>query len=106
MTVDELKKLFCVDTDEKLGAHFDRKGGAVSAWRKKGLPPSIELKANKLLSDRNVGLSGNTLDGTARRDLLKVMHNKLEHMTDKQLNGIMIQILVAEGVKEGSEAEG
>lgn len=44
MDVKQLKTLLNVTTDEELGALFGRKGGAVSVWRKKGIPPSIKEK--------------------------------------------------------------
>ncbi len=50
-TVDELKKRFGVKEDKDLAPIFCRGKGAVSVWRKKGVPSSIELLARELLGD-------------------------------------------------------
>ena len=52
MTVDELKELFNVVEDQDLGPLFGRGKAAVSAWRKSGVPASIELKALELYRER------------------------------------------------------
>ena len=44
MDVKQLKTLLNVTTDEELGALFGRKGGAVSVWRKKGIPSFPDIK--------------------------------------------------------------
>ena len=48
MTVDELKKIFGVSEDQELGPLFGRTKAAVSVWRKKGIPPAIQMKANSM----------------------------------------------------------
>ena len=53
MTVDDLKKLFGVKEDQELAPIFDRKKGAVSVWRKTGIPPSIQLKAHEMMAIRS-----------------------------------------------------
>ncbi len=48
MTVDDLKKLFGVKEDQELAPIFGRKKGAVSVWRKNGVPASIQIKAKEI----------------------------------------------------------
>jgi len=52
ITVDELKARFKVKEDQDLGPIFGRKKGAVSVWRKQGVPPNIELMAATLLKQQ------------------------------------------------------
>lgn len=52
ITVDELKKMFNVSEDQELAPIFDRKKGAVSVWRKKGVPASIERKARQMMAEQ------------------------------------------------------
>lgn len=53
-TADSLKyKLGCKD-DSELGAIFGRTGGAVSVWRKRGLPPAIEKRAKEIMAERGI----------------------------------------------------
>jgi len=108
MTADELKRLFGVETDEELGEHFGRKGGAVSAWRKSGsVPPGIELKARELLGERNVDLSGHTIPGMKKqRPIELLIEKKLGEKTDQELEEIYFQLLTFERVKGGNASEG
>lgn len=66
MTADELKEMFGDATDKELGARFGRKEGAVSAWRKNGVPASIEMKAREMLEVG--GNKGNGRIARKRRD--------------------------------------
>lgn len=53
-TADTLKfKLGC-KTDTELGQLFGRGDKAVSAWRAKGLPAAIQIKASEMLSERGI----------------------------------------------------
>ena len=52
ITVDELKKRFGAIEDQDLGPIFGRKKGAVSVWRKTGVPANIERMAATLLAKR------------------------------------------------------
>lgn len=54
MTVDDLKRMFNVVEDQELAPIFGRKKGAVSAWRKSGVPAAIEVKARDILATRQV----------------------------------------------------
>jgi phage repressor protein C with HTH and peptisase S24 domain len=45
VTVDDLKEWFDVREDQDLGPIFGRKKGAVSVWRKNGVPANIERMA-------------------------------------------------------------
>lgn len=66
ITVDELKVLFGVREDQELGPFFGRGKGAVSAWRRKGVPASIEIKARELLARE-----GKTIPMTVAEDDVK-----------------------------------
>jgi len=51
-SVDDLKRLFGVREDQELADIFKRSPGAVSNWRKTGVPASIERRADELLKER------------------------------------------------------
>jgi len=53
-TADSLKKIFDCKDDAELGELFGRTGGAVSVWRKKGLPAAIEKKAYEIMRERGI----------------------------------------------------
>lgn len=53
-TADSLRKLFDCRDDNDLGRLFNRSGGAVSVWRKKGLPPAIEKRAYELMAEKGL----------------------------------------------------
>lgn len=53
-TADTLRIKFDCKDDAALGALFGRTGGAVSVWRKKGLPASIEKRAAELMKGRGM----------------------------------------------------
>jgi phage repressor protein C with HTH and peptisase S24 domain len=52
VTVDDLKEMFGVTDDQDLGPIFNRKKGAVSVWRKTGVPANIERVAMRLIEAR------------------------------------------------------
>jgi hypothetical protein len=54
ITVDELKKYFSVTEDQDLAPLFNRKKGAVSTWRRSGVPPGIERRAFELMTERGI----------------------------------------------------
>lgn len=54
MTVDELKKIFGVKEDQDLAPIFDRKKGAISVWRRSGIPAIIERRALELMAERGI----------------------------------------------------
>ena len=71
-TVDGLKERFGVKEDKDLAPIFCRGKGAVSVWRRKGVPPSIELLARELLGDNQAEI-GRTL-----REQERIPENKAD----------------------------
>ena len=57
ITVDRLKELFEVREDQDLAPVFGRKKGAVSVWRKTGVPAAIERRASELLAMRGIAMN-------------------------------------------------
>lgn len=53
ISVDELKIKFGVNEDKELADKLGRTPGAVSNWRKLGIPANIERMANMLLDAQN-----------------------------------------------------
>lgn len=54
LTADILRQIFKCKDDAELGKVFDRSGSVVSVWRIKGLPASIERRANELMRERGL----------------------------------------------------
>jgi TPP-dependent pyruvate/acetoin dehydrogenase alpha subunit len=54
ITVDYLKNKFQVTEDQELAAVFDKSGGAISKWRKFGVPAIVERKAYALMAERGI----------------------------------------------------
>jgi|GEM_PF-3820317 len=62
ITVDELKKIFNVIEDQELAPIFNRGKGAISVWRKSGVPPTIELKARELTKSTLINGNNHHID--------------------------------------------
>ena len=62
LTVDDLKQMFGVSEDQELAPIFGRKKGAVSVWRKSGVPASIERMASDLVSRDDRGIPRTFID--------------------------------------------
>lgn len=54
MTADYLRHIFECKDDAELGKIFKRSASAVSVWRIKGVPASIEKRAHEIMHDRGL----------------------------------------------------
>ena len=54
ITVDDIKSAFRLTEDQDLVPIFGRTKGAISTWRQKGVPASIERKAYALLEEKGI----------------------------------------------------
>jgi len=89
--------MFDVVEDQELAPIFGRKKGAVSAWRKSGVPAAIEKRANELLAARNQQSPVSHADApTARHTQRQIRDNfviaSLPLLTDDQSEMIFDQV--------------
>jgi hypothetical protein len=91
ITIDFLKEKFGVKDDQDLAIELGKTPGAISKWRKSGIPANAERKALEILTER--GLISSEMPPEIPEEI-RDMWNQLDEV---------VQVLIKQEIKKATE---